>query len=194
MASPPPLAERALPGPAEYDVLIIDGRSGSGKTSLADRAVAAAHLAELDPQLLHVEDLYPGWDGLAAGSRALAGVLARRSYRRYDWIAGEFGAHVGIGPELPLIIEGCGALTTETLRAAQAFAGPAARVLSLWLECPTPERQARALARDGETYAPHWRRWADQEDALYAQTRPWLIADQIIASSAVGQSPEGQVD
>lgn len=186
--------QRALPGAADYDVLFIDGRSGSGKTSLADRAMAAAHLAELDPQLLHVEDLYPGWDGLEAGSRSLAGVLARRAYRQYDWIAGDFGERVTLGPELPLIIEGCGALTTESLLAAQTFAGPAARVLSVWLECPTQERQARALARDGETYAPHWRRWADQEDALYARTRPWLIADRIIASSGVGEPPERRVD
>ncbi|WP_017793437.1 nucleoside/nucleotide kinase family protein [Leucobacter salsicius] len=191
-------ANHALPGPADYDVLIIDGRSGSGKTSLARQATVAARLAELDPQVLHVEDLYPGWDGLAAGSRALASVLERREYRRYDWIAGEFGERVTIGPELPLIIEGCGALTAEALGAAQRFAGPAARVLTLWLECPVPERQARALARDGETYAPHWQRWADQEDALYARTRPWLIAERIIASDSGetgrGEPPERRVD
>ncbi|MHA3722817.1 hypothetical protein ACXR2T_02960 [Leucobacter sp. HY1910] len=189
----------ALPSPADYDVLLIDGRSGSGKTSLAERAVAAARLCDLDPQLLHVEDLYPGWDGLAAGSRALAGVLAQRAYRRYDWLAGEFGERVVIGPELPLIIEGCGALTRESLAAAQAFAvgraraigqpddpsivAPGARVLSVWLECPALERQERALARDGETYAPHWNRWAEQEDELYARTRPWLLADRIVRSA-----------
>ena len=155
-----------LPSPADYDVLIIDGRSGSGKTSLAREAVALARLAQLDPQVLHVEDLYPGWDGLAAGSRALPLALGRREYRRYDWVAGEFGERVEIGPELPLIIEGCGGLTVETISAAQRFAGSAARVQGLWLECPTPERRARALARDGE---------------MYARTRPWLIADRIVA-------------
>lgn len=186
-SSLPPL----LPPPADYDVLIIDGRSGSGKTSLAREAVAAAHLAELDPQLLHVEDLYPGWDGLDAGSRALPGVLERRQYRRYDWVAGAFGERVTLGPELPLIIEGCGALTVEALGAAQQFAGPAARVITLWLECPAPERQARALARDGETYAPHWQRWADQEDALYARTRPWLIADRIVDHRVTEQGSVG---
>ncbi|MBP1327360.1 hypothetical protein JOF28_002592 [Leucobacter exalbidus] len=173
---------RSLPAPGSFDVLIIDGRSGSGKTVLAERAIARAQLAEQDPQLLHVEDLYPGWDGLDAGSRALAGVLARRGYRRYDWIAGEFGEQIAIGPELPLIIEGCGALTAETLAAARTFAGPATRVTTLWLECPAAERRARALARDGDTYAPHWRRWAAQEETLYARTRPWLLADRIIAS------------
>lgn len=142
--------------------------------------MAEARLRDLDPQLLHVEDLYPGWDGLEAGSRALAGVLAQRAYRRYDWVAGEFSERVVIGPELPLIIEGCGAITREAVTAAQEFAGPAARVLSLWLECPAGERRRRALARDGDMYAPHWNRWAAQEDALYARTRPWLLADAIV--------------
>lgn len=191
-------ATHALPSPADYDVLIIDGRSGSGKTSLAARAVAAARLAELDPQLLHVEDLYPGWDGLAAGSEALAAVIARREYRRYDWILGEFGARVEIGAELPLIIEGCGALSTAALSAAERFAGVGTRVLSVWLECPASERKQRALTRDGATYAPHWQRWADQEEALYARTKPWLIADRILASGgrAVGRGklPERRVD
>lgn len=173
----------ALPAPGSYDVLIIDGRSGSGKTQLADRAVAAAQLADLDPQLLHVEDLYPGWDGLDAGSRALPGVIAARQYRRYDWLAGEFGERVTITPEPPLIIEGCGALTVKALAAAAEFAGQGGRVIALWLDCPTPERRARALGRDGELYAPHWRRWATQEDALYTRTRPWLLADRIIASA-----------
>jgi len=44
-------------------VIALDGRSGSGKTSTADA------LQALDPDLLilHVEDFYPGWDGLLAG-------------------------------------------------------------------------------------------------------------------------------
>lgn len=188
------LLGEALPAPADYDVLLIDGRSGSGKTSLAERAVAQARLAELNPQLLHVEDLYPGWDGLAAGSRALPSVLAQRAYRRYDWISGEFGERVVIVPELPLIIEGCGALTREALAAAQAFAMQSlggqlpsvasARVRGVWLDCPAPERHERAIARDGDTYAPHWIRWAAQEDTLYAHTRPWLLADTVVRSAS----------
>ena len=55
-------------------VVLIDGRSGSGKTSLA------ADVAEsLGAAVLHLEDLYPGWDGLGAGSRAVASALAELS-------------------------------------------------------------------------------------------------------------------
>lgn len=58
-----------------FDVLLIDGRSGSGKTSLADSVLADLEAAGDRPQVLRVEDLYPGWDGLAEGSLAVANAL-----------------------------------------------------------------------------------------------------------------------
>lgn len=188
-----------MPAPIarDADVLLIDGRSGSGKTRLAARVCDAWRAAGREPQLLRVEDLYPGWDGLAAGSRDVAAALAAEGYRRYDWVAGRFGERVRLARLLPLVIEGCGALTRENLAAARdwasraAGAAPAGRtrtgvpepvIRSVWLECPEPLRRARALARDGDAYAPHWERWAAQEDAHYAAVRPWELADEAVRS------------
>lgn len=176
-----------IPLPGSYDVLVIDGRSGSGKTTLADRVASAATAAGLSPQLLHVEDLYSGWDGLLHGSRSLEGALRSRRYRRYDWIAGGFGERVLIGPDRPLIIEGCGAISEENLASAHSVAGLGGRVHSVWLECPVTVRKPRAIERDGDVFAPHWERWAAQEDALYAVTRPWLLADSVLTDSALRQ-------
>lgn len=160
-----------------FDVLLIDGRSGSGKTSLADSVFADLEAAGHRPQLLRVEDLYPGWDGLAEGSLAVANALDEGVYRRYDWIAGEFAELRTIAPRPPLVIEGCGAITRENIAAAARWAGPGGRVRAVWIECPAGERRARAIARDGEMYAPHWERWAAQEDAHYAEHEPWDLAD-----------------
>ena len=51
--------------PRRVPVVTIDGYSGSGKSTLA------AALARLLPgwQVLHLDDWYPGWDGLAAGTQ-----------------------------------------------------------------------------------------------------------------------------
>ena len=47
-------------------IIAIDGRSGSGKTTLAIEL--AARLREHHKvSLFHLEDIYPGWNGLAAG-------------------------------------------------------------------------------------------------------------------------------
>ena len=133
-------------------VVTIDGYSGSGKSTLA------AALASLLPgwQVLHLDDWYPGWDGLAAGSdiarRIAADLRGGRasSYDAWDWEAGETGATIRV-PLAPTIIEGCGAIEAE--------AG-----IAIWIADPgEDERRSRALARDGQTYAPHWRRWADQD-------------------------------
>ena len=74
-----------------------------------------------------------------------------------------------------LVLEGCGALVPP--------AAPFAAV-RVWVEAPTEVRKERALSRDGETYAPHWERWAAQEDAVYAGARPWESADLVLRTVA----------
>ena len=74
-----------------------------------------------------------------------------------------------------LVLEGCGALVPP----ADAFAA-----VRVWVEAPTAVRRARALSRDGETYAPHWERWAAQEDAVYRSSRPRDRADLVLRTDA----------
>lgn len=133
-------------------VVTIDGYSGSGKSTLA---AAIARLVS-DWQVLHLDDWYPGWDGLAAGAdiarRIAADLRAGRasSYEAWDWENGTTGATIRV-PLSPTIIEGCGAIEAEA-------------DLTIWIADPgEDERRSRALARDGQTYAPHWRRWAEQD-------------------------------
>ena len=142
----PARAQRAVP------VVTIDGYSGSGKSTLA---AALARLVN-GWQVLHLDDWYPGWDGLAAGAdiarRIAADLRAGRasSYEAWDWENGTTGATIRV-PLAPTIIEGCGAIEAEA-------------DLSVWIADPgEDERRSRALARDGQTYAPHWQRWADQD-------------------------------
>ena len=139
-------ATRAVP------VVTIDGYSGSGKSTLAAALVRLVN----GWQVLHLDDWYPGWDGLAAGAdiarRIAADLRAGRasSYEAWDWEHGITGATIRV-PLAPTIIEGCGAIEAEA-------------DLAIWIADPgEDERRHRALARDGQTYAPHWQRWADQD-------------------------------
>lgn len=157
--------------------IVIDGRSGSGKTTLAARLAAAWPLAG-SPRVLAMDEFYPGWDGLAAASVVLVeGVLMPHaagrpgSFPRWDWRADGPRGPEESGPvaaEDPLVVEGCGALTA----ASRAYAD-----LGVWIDAPVASRRRRALARDGEAYAPHWDRWAAQETAHMAAHRPWELAD-----------------
>lgn len=170
-----------LHSPTQPRIVLIDGRSGSGKTSLA-----ALIAAELGADQLHLEDLYPGWDGLEAGSRAVAEVLGSGEYRRYDWNSHRFAEKRHLDPARPLVIEGCGAVTSRNLRAVREFAGQVtpkgtALLWSVWLECAESVRKARALGRggDGAVFAPHWGRWAAQEAAHLGAERPLALVDEI---------------
>ncbi len=87
--------------------ILIDGRSGSGKTELA-RAIAADWP---EAQLVRMDDLYPGWDGLAAGSGLVPSVLTTGRYRVWDWSAGRYGEERVLDLGRPIIVEGVGALS-----------------------------------------------------------------------------------
>ena len=153
-------------------ITIVDGRSGSGKTALAARLSA-----KTGARVIHMDDLYAGWHGLATGSRLLerailAPLAAGRtaSWRRWDWEVGDRGGEDRAKPGEPLIVEGCGSLTLETRRHAGR---------TIWLEVPEPVRRARALARDGDD--SWWELWREQEDAHIAANRPAELADEVLA-------------
>ena len=159
-------------------VVLVDGRSGSGKTTLAAQISAELSTVDATAQTLHLDSLYPGWDGLARGSAAVVTALREGGYHPYDWHAGQFMERwISLDSSRPLVIEGCGALTEANLAAARAWAPKlgAAEVRAIWLECDETLRRERALARDGEMFAPHWDEWAAQEAAHYARHEPWLL-------------------
>ncbi|KTR93033.1 aminobenzoate synthetase [Microbacterium testaceum] len=171
------VVERVRAIGAANPVVIVDGRSGAGKSSLARRIVAAWPLRGR-VQLVALDDLYPGWDGLAEGAeyardtiltphaKGLVGV-----WRRWDWEAGERDEAQAIDPSLALIVEGAGVLTPSTARLAD---------LAVWVDAPSFSRKHRALDRDGETYRPHWQRWAAQEDAHIERNDPVSLANLFV--------------
>ena len=154
---------------ATKPVLVIEGRSGSGKTSLAARLIAAWPL-RTPVQLLALDSVYPGWDGLEHGAeivreqvlvphgRGLVG-----TWRRWDWERAEEAEAHAVDPALGLIVEGCGALTAASSQLAD---------VTVWVDGPREARRRRALERDGDTFRDHWDMWAAQEDAHILRHEP----------------------
>lgn len=150
-------------------LVCVDGPSGSGKTTFAD----GLGLPEV-----HMEDLYPGWDGLEQAVTVLldevvaplaAGRAAR--HRCYDWERGEYTTLRDIGTPPVLVVEGVGA-------GARAIARYA--VLLVWVEAPAAERYRRAMERDGDTFRPHWERWAAQERVHFGREGTRARADVVV--------------
>ncbi|MGV8970135.1 MAG: ATP-binding protein [Microbacteriaceae bacterium] len=153
-------------------IVLIDGRSGSGKTELA-RAIVADNPGT---QLVRLDDLYPGWNGLAAGSNVVhSTLLTTHRWQRWDWLENNCAEWNEIDPTRSLIIEGCGALSA---------ANRARATLGVWVELDSATRKRRALDRDGDLYAGHWDSWAEQEDEFMAKENPRDLADFEVAGDA----------
>lgn len=151
-------------------MVLIDGGAGSGKTTLA-RSLADHWPGGGAVQVVGLDELYPGWGGLSAGSALVPGVITGSGFRTWDWVASRPGAWRTLDPSAPLVVEGCGALTTSS----RPLAG-----LTIWLELDEATRRHRALARDGATFAAHWDDWAAQESAHWLADRPWELADLVL--------------
>ncbi len=122
-----------------------------------------------------MDDLYPGWDGLAQGVALLraevvaplaAGQPAR--YPRWDWVRAAFVERRDLGTPPLLVVEGVGS----------GAAG--ATSLLVWLDAPEEVRHRRAMERDGAAYAPYWNRWAAQERAHFAADATRARADVVL--------------
>lgn len=163
-------ARDARPRAGRTTVVAIDGPAGAGKSTLAAQLAAA-----LDAPVVHMDDIFPGWDGLAVAASAVADQVLKplaagepARYRRWDWTEDRYADWADV-PDAPiLIIEGCGSGST-----------PGAPYLSLlvWVDAPHDLRMARGIERDGEAFRPHWERWARQENALFAAERTRERAD-----------------
>jgi uridine kinase len=151
-------------------ILLIDGRSGSGKSELAT-AIAAGTSA----QLVRLDDLYPGWRGLADGSDQLPFIITEHRWRRWDWPNSRYEEWHELDPARDLIVEGCGSLS----RASRSLAD-----FALWVEHPVESRRQRAIDRE-PAFAEHWDEWAAQEDAFIELEHPESLADAVVDGADV---------
>lgn len=165
-------------------IIGIDGRSGSGKTVLS-KVLAENLSADYEVTVLRLEDLYRGWQGLQTGmdifSRDVLPKLAAgetATYPTWDWQADD-QADGGPGPEVTtdptevIICEGVG---------VGARANRELLDVLIWLRVPDQVRQARAMARDGDTYRGRWDSWAAQERRMLDQDQIYDAADLVLVA------------
>ena len=156
-------------------IVLIDGRSNSGKSTLAAEIQNLIFKdGESAPRIVHMDDLYLGWNGLQEGVDYLQRFILKplsdsyiAQWREFDWDnPGEPGYESRNGQwrefqgGTPLIIEGCGALNQ--------MSAPIANI-KVWLEVPQEIRHQRWLEREGSN--EHWAEWAAQEEEFYAREK-----------------------
>lgn len=155
-------------------LVCLDGPAGSGKTSLA-----AAIAGRAGCPVVHMDDLFPGWDGLSRVAVPLEGLLrplaAGRpgSYRQFDWSLDRYRHTVQVDPVPLLVLEGVGS--------GSAVICDLVTVL-VWVEADRELRRRRGVGRD-PGFAEHWDHWADQEAHHFATDRTQERADLVVDTS-----------
>jgi uridine kinase len=165
---------RLPPSVGTTRLIAVDGRSGSGKTTIGDRLAA-----ELNAPILHLDELYEGWQGLPGVADLLHEWIARpllegrpARWRPYHWDDGTRGEWRTIKPSPVLVLEGCGA------------GSPPVRdhlALLIWVEVADDVREERLRARpDWDDYLKHYRSWADAESELLQRDHTPGHADVVV--------------
>jgi uridine kinase len=164
--------------------VVIDGPSGAGKSTVADILLALWPVmpgrSEQDVQLVRLDDIYPGWDGLEAAATVVENILGERlrgrasAWQRFDWGSGERTTWHDVTPHQPLIIEGCGSLSQTAQDAAE---------IRVWVSVAEEIRKDRALSRGGEDFESHWDVWDQQFERRIRRENPARFANMILAAN-----------
>ena len=160
-------------------LISVDGPAGSGKSSLAATLAARAESRGSTVLVLHMDDLYDGWDGAIRGFELLRDhVLSRLAggregrYRRYDW-------HLGAYAERHVVPVGLDLLIVEGVASADRGADPW-QSLRIWIETSNDVRLERGIERDGEALRDRWLDWMRWERDHFAAEGTRDRADLIV--------------
>lgn len=156
-------------------VIGIDGRSGSGKTSFAQKLAQHSQRHALQ---VEVEEFIAGWTGLTAGIADFADNVVRPLReqgwviaRKWDWLASDWTSPARIptaGSADLVLITGCGATAKPVVPYLDT---------SIWLAAPETIRKERVHQRDPYDWSAVWEEWSAQESALLAQYPSDKLAD-----------------
>jgi uridine kinase len=158
-------------------IVLIDGRAGSGKSTFAESLQQQLFRdGESAPRVIHMDNIFEGWEGLSLGSeylvRFILNPLSRRetaSWQDWSWVKNERSSWREFSGGTPLIVEGCGSLTERSKEHAD---------FSIWLEASEETRRERWLNR--ERHLDKFDFWAAQELDFYAREKSQSLADLVI--------------
>jgi uridine kinase len=158
-------------------IVLIDGRAGSGKSTFAEALQQQLFRdGESAPRVIHMDNIFEGWDGLALGSdymvRFILQPLARRetaSWQDWSWVKNQRSSWREFSGGTPLIVEGCGSLTERSKEHAD---------IAIWLEASEEVRRERWIQR--ERHLDKFDFWAAQELDFYAREKSQSLADLVI--------------
>jgi len=170
------------PPPRWARVVAVDGRSASGKTTLALRIAGTSS----DAVVVHTDDI-AWYEAIMDWAHLLAGGILEPihrgeavSYRPPKW--DERGRSGAI--EVPA---SCDLVVVEGVGSGRAELAPLYDAV-FWVQADARAARARGLERDAEHGRPDevaafWDHWEGEEAPHFAQDRPWTRAAAVLAGT-----------
>ncbi|RLV50327.1 4-amino-4-deoxy-L-arabinose transferase [Nocardioides mangrovicus] len=167
------MLHHALARPARLGharLICVDGPSGSGKSTLA-----AAIARRRAVHVVHVDEMFPGWDGMALIEHRV-GLLLRGLvrgdgwWRRWDWPGDAWAEWHRVPAAGLVVLEGVGAGHRSWARWTTTL---------VWVEAPRAQRLVRGHERNHDM-DEQWRRWQARENALFVAQHTRARADVVV--------------
>jgi len=188
------LAEQVLNRPPRLGgvrMVAVDGPSGAGKTTFAERLAGALRALGTETGVVHTDELLDGWDDqFTFWTRLDESVLKPLAHGEpgrhpvYDWALGRFDMVREVPVPEVLIVEGASS--------ARPSAYPRLS-FSIFIDADRELRLARVLARDGPAVEAPLRRWMAAEERHFAVAGTAEHADRLVDGVApVGHDPESR--
>jgi uridine kinase len=166
-------------------IVLIDGRAAAGKSLFAKELAELYFKSEKQAaRIVSMDDLYPGWEGLASGSiYLLTQILTPVSqgktanWQVWNWTDNKRGAedpvngHREFSGGTALIVEGCGSISRLTSELAD---------VTIWIEADLAVRKTRFNQRDSGKFDGYFATWSAQEDEFYEREKSRELAQLII--------------
>lgn len=173
------LLDRAGPVRGRPVVVAVDGRSSSGKSTLARRvgeSVAGVALVHTDDIAWH--QAFFDWASLLAEGVLRPARAGRQvSYRPPAWDARNRPGAIEVpAGRAILVVEGVGSSRRQLAPLLDA---------SVWVQSDLPqiERRNAVRVRAGELTESTFQAWMGEEDPFLADERPWERADLVVAGT-----------
>lgn len=174
-----------LQASGKLPIVLIDGRAASGKSQFAkDLAEAFFQVDRQAARTIHMDDLYPGWNGLAEGSvYLLTNILLPLANSRsanwqvWNWRKNHRGAEEpGNGRRefsggTLLIVEGCGSISRLSYEHSD---------FQVWIDADDKDRKERFSLRDHGQFDEYFGIWSAQEDEFYEREKSKQLAQLIV--------------
>lgn len=166
---------------SKFPVIAIDGPAGAGKTTLAHELFLALSSSSRSVAVIHMDDLYAGWDNALTGdlTQILQYLVLQHRKRlsaqikKYNWDTESFSESENIPVADLLILEGVGSGDRDLQADLAAL---------IWIDIEPEIGLKRVIDRDGAQVQDQMQKWLATQQQYFSQHSTREKADFILST------------